>query len=422
MRFVLLFFLVLCAAAGLAWALHIDRGYVLLSYGGWSAELSLASFIVLLAIGLFVLSALLRFIIWLWRMPQRLQDMYRRRRQLRARRGLIRGMIDLAEGRLREGEKKFIRHAAHSEAPLLNHLAAARAAQLQRAYERRDSHLRQATESTPQAAIAVLLTQAELQIAHQQYEHAQAALKRLQELKPGHAYGLKLLARLNSSMGDWRGLEELLPRLRKANALRPDEVEQYEIQVLHERFKLLSQPGEEEALKTLWHNVPRRLRHQADLVRAYARALRAADARDTAESLLRDALRREWDDALVLAYGTVVSSNPARQMARAEAWLKEHSESAALLLTAGRLCMANQVWGKARAYLESSLALAPQVETYDELGKLYQAMGQPELAMEAYRNGLELSLRGKVSKAPRKKRNPRDTSSMTIPGFVRSAN
>ncbi len=93
MRFVLLFFLVLAAAAGLAWALHIDRGYVLLSYGGWSAELSLASFILLLVIALFVLGALWRFIVWLWRMPQRLQEMYRRRRQLRARRGLIRGAL-----------------------------------------------------------------------------------------------------------------------------------------------------------------------------------------------------------------------------------------------------------------------------------------------------------------------------------------
>lgn len=422
MRFMLLFFGALLAAVGIAWALNIDRGYVLLSYGGWSVELSLASFVVVLVLAATAVFFILRAMRWVWRLPRRLRELYRRRRQLRARRLLTRGLIEFAEGRWREGEKKLVRSARDSETPLINYLSAARAAQLQKAHERRDNYLRLAYEETPAATIAVLLTQAELQIAHKQYEHAQATLKRLQEIKPGHAYGLKLLARLNNALGDWNGLEELLPRLRKSPAMTPDEIEQVEIRVLQERMKQLAQPGREEALKALWQSIPRRLRHKLEMIRPYVKALLDADAPDAAESMIRDTLKWQWDDELVIAYGRLRSSNAGRQLARVEAWLKEKGDSAALLLTAGRLCTVNQLWGKARAYLQTSIMLGPRVETYDELGHLFQNLGQPELAMEAFKSGLELNLKGKVSGATKKKRSPRDTGSMTIPGFVRSSN
>lgn len=410
MRYVLLLLLAIFAAVGTAVLLREDAGYVLLAYGHWSAELSLASFILLLLIALALLWAALRLLLWLWRLPRRLRELRQRRRLLRARRSLVRGLIDMAEGRFRAGEKQLIRGARHSETPLVHYLMAARAAQKQDAHDRRDEYLHRAYEDTPNATVAVLLTQAELQIAHRQYEHAQATLHRLQELKPGHAYGLKLLSRLNLELADWDGLEALLPRLRKSTAMSGAEVEELEQRVLSERLREHAQPGRGEQLKALWQHIPRRLRHQLPLIRVYVRALLAADDADAAESIIRDTLRWQWDDELVIAYGQARGSAPGKQLARAEAWLKEHGDSAPLLLTAGRLCAAQQVWGKAQEYLEASLALAPRVDTYDALGRLFQATGQPERAMEAFRDGLELSLKGKVSRRYRR-RNPRDTGS-----------
>ena len=86
-------------------------------------------------------------------------------------------------------EKNLMRHATDSEMPLITYVAAARAAQLQGEHERRDAHLRRAFEQIPEAHVAVLLTQAELQIAHKQHEQALATLRRLQEVDPDHAFG-----------------------------------------------------------------------------------------------------------------------------------------------------------------------------------------------------------------------------------------
>lgn len=399
MRIALVLLFALVAAALIAIGLRIDTGYVELSYHGYTAEMTLVSFSAFLFAGMIVLYAALRGTIWLIRLPARMRRLLRRRRRLRARRNLTRGLIDLAEGRWSESEKRLSRSAGDGETPLIHYLGAARAAQLQSAHERRDQYLREAYESTPQATVAVLLTQAELQIAHGQHEQAQATLRRLQELKPGHAYGLKLLARLEASMGDWNRVESLLPQLRKSPLMRPETVEDLETKVLRERLREASTPGNGDELKSLWRSFPRRLRQRAELIRLMAQALLDAGDNEAAETLIRDSLRAEWDDELARLYGLAISENSQKQLARVEKWLEDHSDSAGLLLTAGRLCAANGLWGKARAYLQSSLNLAPRSEAYAELGKLFARTDRPRLAMEAFRQGLDFSLSGRADPA-----------------------
>src|SRR5690606_6890583 len=117
---------------------------------------------------------------------------------------------------------------------------------------------------------------------------------------------------------------------------------------------------------------------------------------EDAESLIRGVLRQNWDDELVLQYGLLRTPDPSRQLGRAEAWLREHGDTPILLLTCGRLCMRNSLWGKARSYLESSVALGPRVDAWYELAKLMQHTGEPDRAIEYTRKGLMLTLGDRV--------------------------
>lgn len=388
-RWILFLLLTLAAAVALGLTLEEDPGLVRIFYGGDVLEMTLAVFALLAIGGLLALWLAATIIIWIWELPSRLRARLARRRQLRARRALTQGLIEMSEGRWREGERKLVRHAGDSDVPLINYLSAARAAQLQEADDRRDAYLKAAYESTPQATVAVLLTQAELQLAHGQVEHALATLRRLQEQSPGHTFGLRLLAQVYERLGEWRNLEELIPRLRKTNVLKAEELERIEIRALQEAF-LRATPDGVEALEATWRNIPRRLRKNRDIVLAYTAALLQNKAGDRAEAVLRDALKSQWDDSLALMYGEVRSSQPEKQLGRVESWLKEHGDSAALLYTAGHLCAVNKLWGKARSYLEASARLAPRAQTYRRLGQLLQELGQPEAAMMAFRKGLEL--------------------------------
>ena len=121
-----------------------------------------------------------------------------------------------------------------------------------------------------------------------------------------------------------------------------------------------------------------------------ARALAGAGKGDEAERELRRALKRDWHTALVESYGEIRGADPAKQLKQAETWLKAHPGDAALLLTAARLSLANELWGKARSYLEASLALAPKPGAYALYGRLLAQLGEDEGALAAFREGLTL--------------------------------
>jgi HemY protein len=81
-----------------------------------------------------------------------------------------------------------------------------------------------------------------------------------------------------------------------------------------------------------------------------------------------------------------------RHLERAESWLQQHPGDPGLLLALGRLCMQQELWGKARSYLEASLAVGPSHVAYVEFGRLLERIGQLGEANQVYRKGLELAL------------------------------
>jgi tetratricopeptide (TPR) repeat protein len=102
-------------------------------------------------------------------------------------------------------------------------------------------------------------------------------------------------------------------------------------------------------------------------------------------------LKHHRNDALVYYYGVVSSADSRRHLAMAESLLVGHETDAVALLTVGRLSLRNQVWGKARSYLEASLHSRPDAQTYHELGNLLDGLGEHELAAKCFRDGLRLS-------------------------------
>ena len=84
------------------------------------------------------------------------------------------------------------------------------------------------------------------------------------------------------------------------------------------------------------------------------------------------------------------SAVPGRQLQAAEGWLKDHPNDPGLLLTLGRLCLQNSLWGKARDYLESSLRLQRNPEACAELARLLAQLGDAERSNQLFQEGLGL--------------------------------
>ncbi len=389
MRTLIAAFLALLAAVLVTLWVKQDNGYVLIGYGQWTVEGSLALF-TLAALALFLLLHLaLRLVSRLWQMPERVAEWRRKRRIQRAHRSLTRGLVEMAEGRWKVAERHLTRHAAQSETPLINYLAAARAAQLQGEHARRDDYLHLAHESMPSADVAVGLTQAELQLAHQQYEQALASLMHVRSLSPKHNYVLKLLKRLYENLGEWKKLEEILPDLRRRKVIGDKEYQALESQIYRERLK--QESGDVESLVRYWQTIPKELRQDQAMLSEYCRMMLPLGAGPRVEPLIASALGRHWNSDLVVIYGQIELNEPSHQLAVAEGWLKQHPEDAVLLLTLARLSLKNKLWGKARSYLEASIAITPTPESYQQLGLLLERLGESEKASRCFRAGLGLA-------------------------------
>lgn len=382
-------FLILLAAVLLGLLAYQDPGYVLFSRGETTMEMSLSLFAGVVVIGFILLYFLIRTLVSSWHVPGRLQRWRKRRRTRRARRSSNRGLIELAEGNWRRAERALIKHAKDSDTPLLNYLSAARAAQKQHAHERRDHYLSLAHNSAPGANVAVELTQAELQLVHGQLEQALASLMHLQSLAPNHQHVLFLLAQLYEKLHSWGDLQALLPRLDKHGVLSDEEYEalckKVYLNLLHVNHH------KSQNLNSIWQQVPRNLKHDQELVEHYAQYLIDLEQFDTAESVLRDAIKRDYNSELVKLYGMTRSSTPDRQLQQAEHWLKGRENNANLLLALGRLAVRCELWGKARSYMEASLGNHELSETYRELGQLLDKLNETELAADCYRKGLLLT-------------------------------
>jgi HemY protein len=380
----------LCVLAVALFAYH-DPGYVMVQYRGWIVESSLSLVLLMLLAGVVLLYLLSWLAGNLLRLPRRLRDWRRRHAARRAQSALVRGFLDLYTGRYQRAEQRLSKYAGYGDTTaVLNYLGAARAAQAQGADERRDRYLELAHERTAGGEPAVALTRAELLLGRGQYGAALVDLTRLQAEHPKNTVMLTLLLRLYRETRDWERLLELLPALRKQHAVDSALAERLEIQAY--RYLLASGGGKgaEQALNGIWQRVPKALAYRAELVHAYVERLIECGAPDQAEAVLYRSVTRQMSQELIYLYGLVDGSQPDRQLRRAEEWLGGHETDPVLLLTVGRLCRRNALWGKARQYLESCIRSGGSYEAFNELAGVLEKMGERETALVYYRRGLAL--------------------------------
>lgn len=227
------------------------------------------------------------------------------------------------------------------------------------------------------------LAQAQRQQAAGDHVQSLATLLRLRQLAPKHPFVLKLLRDQYVQAGDWQALRLLLPDLRKFKACSEADLHQLEhdtwAHLLRQSSSQAATQAPAPSLKTLdavWRQVPTALRQDPDIITRYANRLSALGADDQAETLIRKQLRRAWHDPLIHLYGRLRSANPEAQLHTAENWLPQQADNPQLLLALGRLCLRNELWGKARRYLEDSLQLQQNRETLAEWIRLKIALGE----------------------------------------------
>ena len=365
-----------------------DPGYVAIRLGRSLFETTVPVFLLLLA----GLHFLLRGIAKTVGARRRLAQLRAERRKRRAREDTQRGLLDLAAGRWKSAEDLLVRAAPDADSAAANYLVAARAADLQDAVERRDEWLQHAQEQAPDERAAALVTLAEMQMRRGQDEAALQTLEQLDASGDMNSRGLELMARLCQKLGKGERVRALAPRLRSAKELPEAQVNEILAQAQLEDVRAAGERRDRAALLRAWSDLPRALRRLPQAMVTYARGAIACDDHAEAEKMLRELIDASGDAAATRLYGDLVVADPLAPLERAEAWLRKKPEDPELLATCAKLCLRADLIGKARVYLEASIARRPNSEHSLLLAELLEQLGERERASQVLRDSVMRSV------------------------------
>ena len=394
-----LFLLLITGSLLLANAMVSDHGYVMISFGQTTFESTLWGLLLLIAMGLGLIWLALALTRMLLGTLSVVYPVSANARRIKARKLFDRGLAEFTMGNWRKAERLLGQAAKSGESPLINCLAAARAAHEAGNHEASANWLRQADSKAPGAEMAIGITQAQLQLASNHLEQALATLQHLRKKYPRHAYILKMLKQVYIRLNDWQSLEKLLPELRRRKVISEEEYQQLEQQSCKVLFDQACQAGRNrdslaeriQPVDSVWMSLNRHQHKDPAILHRYCDSLVRLGATEKAEQLLRENLKHCFSEPLIHLYGTTNGKDRQKQLLFAESLLAQRTNDPALLLSLGRLALRNELWGKAREYLEASLGLRKSVDVYNELGHLLAHLNQFETSSRYFQEGLLLA-------------------------------
>ena len=152
MRVLLWILLIFALAVGFTLAGKFDPGYAILVYPPYRIELSLTLLVTLLLLLIMLGNLFIRVASATLSLPRQARAFRQQRREQQGQRALMTAVADYLEQRYTQAETGALRAIRLEVSPYLAALIAARAAEAQQAYDRRDKYLAMAaqyTDSTP---------------------------------------------------------------------------------------------------------------------------------------------------------------------------------------------------------------------------------------------------------------------------------
>jgi len=378
--------LLFALAAALATVGRFDAGQVLLVYPPYRVDISLNLFVVAIVVLFGLLYALTRIVRNVWQMPRRVAAYRVRAREAKAHAALREAIGNLYAGRFSRAEKAAREALTNSANKGAAGIVAAVAAHRMREYMRRDEWL--AAIDAPDWQDARLMASADMRADGRDPEGALVALTEMQSQGGRRIHAQQIALRAQQQLKNWGEVLKLVKTLEKREAIHPAVAVRLRQQAAENLLR--DRRHDAEALLSLWRSLAPVERQSPRLADLAAELLIALHRHDEARRIVEEALQHNWDARLLRRYPDTIEGDALPLIQKAEAWRKTRPEDADLLFALGRLCLKQQLWGKAQSFLEAALQLAGDnealtIRTHRSLARLFEQLGDMSRAHEHYR-------------------------------------
>lgn len=385
MRLAVLFILTIMVGLVLGPLIQQIPGSLVLVFTESTVQMRLWQVVVMVAAAALLFIFSYHLVVRFWQTAGWLRNWTGSRRDRRARRKTLQGLVALHEGHWAKAENLLSTSGQDTDTALINFLAAADAAQRQGEIERRDNYLQLAVTATPGAAVAIGLVQARYQTQSKQTEAALATLNHVLQLAPKQPLAQQRLLMLYQQVGEWQQAIKLLPELKNNKSLTEMQKNELQTSLWSQSLQVAAEQGGIEALHSTWLALPKTGRQNGTIEFLYLKLLVENNATLEADKLIRKCLSKQPSDRYLLLYGKLQSDDPAKQLAFVEKMAAHYENNFAWYLTAGRLCLRQELWGKAKAYLQQCREIKESQEVLGLLGLAYEAVGETDAAYACFK-------------------------------------
>ncbi|WP_407331847.1 heme biosynthesis HemY N-terminal domain-containing protein [Enterovibrio sp. 27052020O] len=368
-----------------------NQGYVLISAANQTIEMSLTT-LVIVVIAAFAALFILEFIIRkLFSFSSSTRGWFSGRKSKKARSLTNQGLVKLLEGDWKQAEKLVVKGAKFSDAPLLNYLAAAEAAQGRGDVENRDRYLQQASDFGTDS-LATSLTRAKLQFRQGQYEEALASMQGLLDANPRNAILLNLLKDTYLKLQDWQALLRLLPSLKRVKAISDAEAAKLELKAECGLMAHIATQKGSDGLLAHWNSLSRAARQQTPLIACLVKQLIARHADSEAYIILRENLKKHPDETLIGLVPELSLPDYHPAILKLQDLLRYNESNPVTHSALGQLYFREGKWAEARQHFEKALDIRADVTDYAWLVDTLEKLNESGEANHLSREALKLAL------------------------------
>ncbi|EOV8179820.1 protoheme IX biogenesis protein HemY [Raoultella planticola] len=389
---ILLLFALLIAGIVVGPIISGHQGYVLIQTDNYNIETSVTGLAIIMILTMVVLFAIEWLFRRIFRTGAHTRGWFVGRKRRRARKQTEQALLKLAEGDYQQVEKLMAKNADHAEQPVVNYLLAAEAAQQRGDEARANQHLERATELAGDDLIPVEIARVRLQLARNENHAARHGIDKLLEITPRHPEVLRLAEQAYTRTGAWNSLLDILPSMAKANVSDEEHRAALEQQAwIGLMDQTLANRGSD-GLREWWKNQNRKTRSQVPLQVAMTSLLIESDDHDTAQQIIIDGLKKQYDDRLVMLIPRLKTNNPEQLEKVLRQQIKSVGDRPLLWSTLGQSLMRHGEWQEASIAFRAALKQRPDAFDYAWLADTLDRMHQPEEAALMRRDGLLLTL------------------------------
>lgn len=361
---ILLLFALLIAGIVLGPMIAGHQGYVLIQTDNYNIETSVTGLVIILILAMVLLFAIEWLLRRIFRTGAHTRGWFVGRKRRRARKQTEQALLKLAEGDYQQVEKLMAKNADHAEQPVVNYLLAAEAAQQRGDEARANQHLERATELAGDDLIPVEITRVRLQLARNENHAARHGIDKLLEITPRHPEVLRLAEQAYTRTGARQSLLDIIPSMAKANV--GDEAHRAALEQLA-RVGLMDKAladGGSEGVREWWRNQSRKTRALVPLQVAMAERLIESDDHDTAQQIIIDGLKKQYDDRLVMPIPRLKTNNPEQLEKVLRQRIKAVGDRPLLWSTPGQSLMRHGEWQEASIAFRAALKQRPDAFDY----------------------------------------------------------